>query len=164
VPEDIPIVNSEYLLQKFPGNGGWTYAAIPEVLQNRKNPFGWVTVRGNIDGFELKQFKLMPMGDGRLFLPVRAEIRKKLGKQEGDYVRVTLYNDQSNLQIPQEIIECFKYESDEIFQIFSSFTEGEQKAYIDWIYQAKKDDTKSKRIVKMMGRLQRKMKFYERDE
>jgi hypothetical protein len=24
-----PLVNKEYLLEKFPGKGGWTYAAIP---------------------------------------------------------------------------------------------------------------------------------------
>lgn len=72
-----PLVNSEYLLQKFPGKGGWTYAAIPEILQNKNNPFGWVKIKGSIDGFKLKQYKLMPMGNGKLFLPVKSEIRKK---------------------------------------------------------------------------------------
>ena len=76
--EEIPLVNAEYLLKKHPGKGGWTYAEIPEILQNKKNPFGWVKVRGNIDGFELKQYKLMPMGNNQLFLPVKAEIRKKV--------------------------------------------------------------------------------------
>jgi len=27
-----PLVNRKYLLEKYPGKGGWTYAAIPEVL------------------------------------------------------------------------------------------------------------------------------------
>lgn len=45
-----PLVNKKYLLEKYPGKGGWTYAVIPEVLQNKKAPFGWVKVKGTIDG------------------------------------------------------------------------------------------------------------------
>nr|NQU92174.1 DUF1905 domain-containing protein [Bacteroidota bacterium] len=32
----------------------------------------------------------MPVGNGKLFLHVKAEIRKKFNMQEGDYVRVIL--------------------------------------------------------------------------
>ena len=67
-----PLVSRNYLLEKYPGKGGWTYAAIPEILQDKKSPFGWVKVRGWIDDFEIKNYKLMPMGNGKLFLPVKA--------------------------------------------------------------------------------------------
>ncbi len=153
--DEKPLVNADYLLEKYPGKGGWTYAVIPEIPQNKKNPFGWVRVKGWIDGFELKQYKLMPMGNGRLFLPVRAEIRKKIGKQAGDYVKVVLYADDSRLEIPQEILECFENEPPKLFETFSGLTEGEQKAYLDWIYGTKNPDTKAERIAKMMERLQR---------
>jgi len=46
------LVNNTYLLKKFPGKGGWTYASIPEVLQDKKVPFGWVKVCGTIDLLE----------------------------------------------------------------------------------------------------------------
>ena len=85
---DKPLVNATYLLQKFPGKGGWTYAAIPEIIQDKTKPFGWVTVRGSIDDYELKQYKLMPMGEGRLFLPVKAAVRKAIKKEAGDYVKI----------------------------------------------------------------------------
>lgn len=71
-----PLVNKKYLLEKFHGKGGWTYARIPEILQNKKNTFGWVKVKGSIDGYEIKKCHLMPMGNGKLFLPVKAAIRK----------------------------------------------------------------------------------------
>lgn len=161
---DKPLVNANYLLRKFPGKGGWTYAEIPEILQNKNNPFGWVKVKGTIDGFELKQYKLMPMGNGKLFLPVKAEIRKKIKKQEGDYVKVILYSDESLLEIPLEIIECFKNESKKIFETFLSFTEGEQKVYLDWIYKAKTDETKANRVIRMMNRVQKKLKFYDKED
>ncbi|MCP4178625.1 MAG: DUF1905 domain-containing protein [bacterium] len=158
-----PLVDSEYLLQKFPGKGGWTYAEIPEVLQNKENPFGWVKVKGSIDEYKLKQYKLMPMGKGKLFLPVKAEIRKKINKEAGDYVRIILYSDESQIEIPEEIKECFKNEPCKIHKTFLSYTEGEQKAYLDWIYSAKTDQTKAERIVKMMNKLQRKLKFHDKD-
>ncbi len=158
-----PLVNSSYLLKKFPGKGGWTYAEIPEVLQNKNNPFGWVKVKGFVDDYELKQYKLMPMGDGKLFLPVKKEIRKRIKKEAGDYVKIRLYPDYSRIEIPEEIIDCLKNESQEVYETFLSFTEGEQKAYLDWIENAKTEDTKVKRIVVMIERLRKKMKFHEKE-
>ena len=159
-----PLVDQEYLLQKFPGKGGWTYAAIPEILQNKNNPFGWVRVRGSIDNYLLKQYKLMPMGNGRLFLPVKAAIRKKIKKEAGDYVRVLLYTDESPIEIPEEIILCFKNESPKIYETFLNFTEGQQKSYIDWIYDAKTEATQAERIAKMMERLQKGLRWNEREK
>ncbi len=161
---EIPLVNSEYILQKFPGKGGWTYAEIPEVLQNRNKPFGWVKVKGAIDDCEIRNYKLMPMGNGKLFLPLKASIRKKIGKEVGDSVRIVLYNDETPLEIPNEILECFNNEPTTSFDIFQSFTEGEQKAYLDWIYSAKTDSTKALRILKMMDRIQQNLKFSDKSE
>lgn len=158
------LVDNCYLLQKFPGKGGWTYAAIPEVLHNPNNPFGWVKVRGSIDAYELKQVKLMPMGNGRLFLPVKAAIRKNIAKQAGDEVHVILYADDSPPEIPEELVECFRQEAQKIYETFLGFSEGEQKAYVDWIYDAKTDETKVKRIVKMMDRLAGGLRLHDAEE
>ena len=78
------MVQKDCILEKYPGKGGWTYVAIPEIPQDKKAYFGWVRVRGSIDGFEFRSFNLMPMGNGCLFLSVRAEIRKVIKKQAGD--------------------------------------------------------------------------------
>ncbi len=148
------LVNGQYLLQQFPGKGGWTYAAIPEIAQNKNNPFGWVKVKGSIDGYELKHYKLMPMGEGRLFLPVKAAIRKVIKKEAGDFVNIVLALDESPIEIPEEIIECFKNEPQRVYESFLNLTEGQQKTYIDWIYEAKTDETKVERITKMMKELE----------
>lgn len=79
-----PLTDKAYLLEKFPGKGGWTYAAIPEIAPDKHAHFGWVRVKGTIDGYKIKGFHLMPMGNGKLFLPVKSEIRKKIKKQAGD--------------------------------------------------------------------------------
>lgn len=74
------LVNKLYLLEKFPGKGDWTYAQILEILPNKRNHFGWVRLNEFIDDYEIKHYHLMPMGNGRLFLPIKAEIRKKIKK------------------------------------------------------------------------------------
>lgn len=150
-----PLVDATFQLEKFPGKGGWTYAALPEVPQNPDNPFGWIQVRGSIDNVELKHYKLMPMGNGRLFLPVKAEIRKKIRKQEGDWVKIVLYADDSPIDVPEEITECLKQEGLRIYTAFLSLTDGQKKAFLDWIYQAKTVETKVRRIAEMIDQLQR---------
>lgn len=149
-----PIVDKKYLLSKFPGKGGWTYAVIEEIPQDRKSKFGWVQVSGFIDDYELKNYKLMPMGNGKLFLPLKAEIRKKIKKEAGDWVHVVLHVDDSSSVFPEEIIDCIKDEPD-AYKVFLSYSEAEQKAYIDWILAAQIDEEKVSRIVKTINKLLR---------
>ena len=148
-----PFVDRLCLLEKFPGKGGWTFARIPEFPMSSSAPFGWRTVKGSIDGYPLKHYKLMPMGDGQLFLPVKAAIQKAIGKQAGDQVHVILMEDTAPLAVPEEIQSCFDYEAPEARATFQGFTDGERKAYLDWIYAAKTEETKARRIASMMERL-----------
>ena len=101
-----PLIHKKYKLEKFPGKGGWTYVRIPDILPDKKKPFGWLKVKGSIDSYELINYRLAPMGKGGLFLPVKAAIRKIIGKQEGDWVEIILFADNDPLQIPSGFIEC----------------------------------------------------------
>jgi len=156
-----PLVNKKIKLEKFPGKGGWTFARIPEVMQDKKKPFGWVKVFGTIDGYEIKKYSLMPMGDGTLFLAVRAEIRKKINKKQGDMIHVVLYPDNAPLEVPVEMMMCLKDEP-RALKFFNSITESEQKHYINWIYSAKKVETKVSRMVETINRLSSGLKKYDR--
>lgn len=152
-----PLVDQTYLLEKYPGKGGWTYAAIPEIAQDKQAPFGWVQVKGSIDGYALKHYKLMPMGNGKLFLPVKAEIRKKIGKKEGDRVHVILYADTSPIELPEDLKECLDAHP-AAYKKFRELTAGQQKTFIDHIFAAKTDETKVKRINKMLDELEKKIR------
>ncbi|MEJ8802615.1 YdeI/OmpD-associated family protein [Pontibacter sp. H249] len=156
-----PLTNKLYLLEKFPGKGGWTYAAIPEIAPDKNAHFGWVRVRGTIDSYEIKGYNLMPMGNRQLFLPVRAEVRKKIKKQAGDWVQVILYADNTPQELPEELLLCLQDEP-AAYQKFLKCTDGEQKAFVDWIYSAKTDETKVERIVQSINKLLSNQKLHQK--
>ena len=153
-----PLVNKKYLLEKFPGKGGWTYTIIPEILPDKKAPFGWVKVKGSIDSFEISKYHLMPSGKGTLMLFVKSEIRKKIKKQAGDYVHIVLYSDNEPLEVPEELLFCLQDDT-EALQFFNSLNESQQYNYVKWIYAAKTEQTKVDRIAKTLVRLSKQQKF-----
>ena len=158
---DKPLINKKCLLQKYPGKGGWTYTSFPRDPEEKRGPFGWVKVKGFIDNYEIKNYKLMPMKNNMLFLPVRAAIRKKIGKGAGDYVTIVLFADNSHTEIPEEFLECLKDEPI-AYRNFLNYTDGEQKEFIDWIFSAKTDETRVDRMAAAINKLALKKKFRDK--
>jgi len=103
-----PLIDKDYLLQRFNGKGGWTYALIPEISKEKQFPFGLMQVSGNIDSYKLENSMLLPFGNGQLFLPVKVARRKAIKKEEGDWVKIILFENQYPQTQPDEIIECLK--------------------------------------------------------
>ena len=147
-----PLVNKKYKLERFQAKGGWTYARIPEIKMEKKKAFGMIRVRGTVDGVDFAAAHLMPMGKGELFLPVKAAIRKKIKKEEGDMVHIILYEDNLPTEIPEELQECLADEP-VAQKAFMQLTNGEKKAMIEWIYSAKAIATRTDRMAKMINQL-----------
>jgi hypothetical protein len=75
-------------LQKSSKKGGWTFLVWPESVGFFKTR-GLVRVRATVDGEPLES-TFMALGNGTHKFPIKADIRKKIGKKPGDSVTVHL--------------------------------------------------------------------------
>jgi Domain of unknown function (DUF1905) len=78
----------EARLSKGDNPGAWTCVIVDDVAE-LFGTRGLVKIRGAIDG-EPFDGALMAQGDGTHRLPVRAALRRSIGKEAGDTVRVRI--------------------------------------------------------------------------
>ena len=100
------------------------------------------------------------MKNGLYMLPLKVDLRKKYNIKEGDTVEVCLFLDNSELLVPEEILECLE-DFPQALDFFNKMTESNKKYYIDWVAEAKNMDTKVNRINKMIDRLLDGKRMYD---
>jgi hypothetical protein len=105
----------------------------------------------------------MPMGNGNLFLPVRAEIRKKIKNKPATQCMLFCMKIRNRWMYLKNCCCVYKMNPWH-FEFFEKLSESEKKYYIQWIYSAKKEETKINRMAKAINRLQRGLKMYTPSE
>ncbi|RZK81788.1 MAG: DUF1905 domain-containing protein [Pedobacter sp.] len=149
-----PLIEGIFLLEKMAGKGGWTFVRLPAVGAEHKGKWGTVKVKGLVDTYELVAYSLMPIKTGELFLPIKAEIRKHIGKKEGDKVQITLYAEEilPPIAVPEDLLLCLEDEP-EAHKMYMKCTIVQKKAFLDWIGEATNDESRIHRIVRTINLL-----------
>ncbi len=144
---EILLFDAEVQLKKFPGKGGWTYAPLPGLELKTSKRFNYKKIKGSIDQYQIKESHLMPMGNGKHFIAVKAEIRKIINKQEGDWVKLKIFTEAPPEQVTyDEFLLCLE-DAPEALQYFSSISPKEQEKYASWVLAAHTDEAKIERIA-----------------
>lgn len=146
------MIEGFFQIQKYPGKGGWYYIPIPDIKQDNSNPFGWVIISGKIDGYPFKYKKLMPMGGGKLFFSLNAQLRNKINKSEGDSVHLLL-TENPKVVISNEVYDSIRLIDNDLIDKLTALTENERIKYIQPINEASKETNRIKLINKLIDYL-----------
>lgn len=152
-------------LKKFADKGektGWSYIEISEELASKIKPNTKKSfrVKGKLDKYDFKSMALLPMGDGGFILALNGEVRKKIGRRQGDMISVQMEADNSPILFDQDFMDCLA-EDENALKFFNSLAKSHQHYFSKWIAAAKTDDTKAKRIARSIKALNRNMGYGE---
>jgi hypothetical protein len=106
-----------------------------------------VKVKATFDGIEYRG-SVVNMG-GCYMLGLTQEIRSKIGKGFGDEVFVTLEKDveERTVEVPEDFAAAMNCDETAV-STFKSLSYTAQKEYVTWINSAKREVTRSERILK----------------
>lgn len=133
--------------------GGGAYVTIPYDVEKT---FGKkrVKIKAIIDG-EAYRGTLVRMGGPQRLLPVLKEIRNRIGKSFGDDVFVELEEDLEprQVELPPDLQQALE-ENSTVYDNFNQLSYTHQKEYVNWIIDAKRHETRQRRIQQMIAMLE----------
>ena len=137
--------------------GGGAFVEVPfdvEKAFGAKKP----KVKAMIEGVPYRGI-LTRMGTEFHMLIILKSIREQIGKTFGDEINVTVELDTEPrvLEIPKDFLKELKKDKD-AKAFFDKLSYTHQREYVLWIEEAKKEETRARRILKSIEMLKKKQK------
>lgn len=131
--------------------GGWTFFRVPCNVQEVFGSKDRISVSGTLNGVHFRR-SLFPRGDGSHYMLINREMRDRAGVSEGDTAELVLEPEHSTrvLALPAELQERLDKNAEARFQ-FERLFHSHQREYIEWILEAKKEETRKRRVDKLMS-------------
>jgi hypothetical protein len=146
------------ILEKPDDGMDTAYVSIPFDVTEIYGTKGHVKVKALFDGYPYRGI-LANMGTGCHIIIVRKDVRVAIHKEVGDIVTVELEKDTDErvVDVPQELqLALAKYPKAKEF--FETLSYTNRKEYAVWIRDAKKEETREKRLKETIAKLLRGMK------
>ena len=136
------------------GRGGGAYVVFPYDAEKEFGTNGKVPVKATIDGVPDKG-ALFRMGTPHHMLGVPKAIRDQVGKRPGDIVTIALSRDDEprEVAVPPELEARMKKAG--VLPFFEGLSFTSRKEYSRWIAEAKKDETRARRLDKAIELLKK---------
>lgn len=140
---------------------GWSYIFIPHAYadQIKKDCRKSFRLKGKLDHVEISGVATVPMGEGDFIIALKAELRRKLGKEAGATVELHLEEDKDfKIEIPEDLELCLSDEP-QLMENFLKMPKSHRNWYINWLNTAKTESTRTKRLVKIVSAMDRGLDF-----
>lgn len=131
----------------------WTHLPIPFAVAQVFGSKGRVAVRGTINGVAYRN-SILPRGDGTHYMAVNQTLRAAAGAGVGDVVNVVMEVDtaERTVAVPADLKRALAA-TGKVNDIFGALSYSHRKELVDWIEQAKKPETRARRIEKCLKML-----------
>jgi hypothetical protein len=132
--------------------GGGAYVEVPAEVVASLGGGGRIPVRATFDGVEYRG-SIVSMGGPTKILGMLKSIRTRLGKDIGDRVTVTALLDTKTrtVDVPDDLVAALKDAG--LHGAFDALSYSHQREYVEWIEEAKRPDTRQRRIAQTLERL-----------
>lgn len=139
------------------GDGGGAYVLFPYDVEKEFGVRGRLPVTATFDGVAYTG-SLMKYGHPQHTLGITKAIREQIGKDPGDTVTVELCreNEIRTVEVPALLANAMKREK--LLPFFESLSYTHRKEYCRWISEAKKEETRLKRVQKAVEMLKNGVK------
>jgi hypothetical protein len=129
------------------GDGGGAYVFFPFDVEKEFGTKGRVPVKASFDGVPFTGF-LIKYGAPQHMLGVLKAIRGQIVKDVGETVEVVVWKDEEErtVEIPTEFERLLKKEG--LRSVFEKLSYSHRKEYCRWITEAKKQETRLRRVEK----------------
>ena len=134
------------------GDGGGTGVLFPYDIHEAFGTRSRVPIHATFDGVPYTG-SLIKYGFPQHTLHLPKAIREQLGKTPGDSIEVVVWKDESErtLEVPNDLAALLKKEG--LLPFFESLSYTHRKKYCRWITEAKKEETRLRRLAKAVEML-----------
>lgn len=148
-------------LEPMGPKGSWVFVYLPRKASEALGSRGRVAVVGTINGFPFRS-SAFPTGDGTHQVAVNKAMQTGAKAKPGDKVEIALRVDTAprTVEVPADLKKALA-ESKMAKANFDKLAWSHRKAYVDWILEAKRPETRARRIAEALRRLGKGQGYYE---